>query len=161
MNYATVRDLQERARLDELAEAASSDPDVDGDLLGLALKDKGDLSVYTPAQREAVNAAIARLEAAVADAGATVRSHLAARYGDDALAGDEVARVLRARTLDLAEYALLGGASDSDRHARYSAAGRWLRGVAEGRLALPVQAGAPAQQASAEALVAPAGLTGV
>ena len=98
------------------------------------------LRPFTPGSRkwgdpelDALPAALARIQAALDDASADIDGRLRGRYS----AGLEIAGALRAKAIDLAAFALLGGAEDSPEAMRYRVAVRWLRDVSDGKIDLP------------------------
>ena len=131
--HATLAGLAKRARLQDLAEAATADGTVDAALLEAAIG--GDLEDdqdpdYTDEQRAAGTAAVDRLQRHVDDANTEVDGYLS-RYPDLTETDD-----LSVRAYDIALYRVLGGERDSARYERYRAAIRYLEGVSAGDINL-------------------------
>ena len=106
--YALRRDLAERESWTDLAEIAAPDaPEVDGELLELAMTPGADLSAYSAETQAAAAAAVDKLARALDDAKAIINSYIGKRYAMP-LPG-ESPDILVTRSLDISIYRLFGG----------------------------------------------------
>ena len=152
-SYATLDDLAARVPWQDLAEAGAPDTAaLDGTLLR-QYWESGDGTDDNPravpddaegVMRADFERALQRLTRVLDDAGATVDGYLLGRYRIPEDASDPIARIARARTLDVAVYRLLGGATDkaaggaaeNPHHRVYREALAWLGAVAGGTIEL-------------------------
>ena len=151
--YATLSDLQARASSRSLAQAAAPDDcDVDASLLGASIAG-GARSTYTQAQRDAGDAAVARLQQALDDAIAEINGWIAPRYPGVA---DTPPAVLTAYCVDIALYRLYQpGDPEDPRLIRYKTAIAWCKEVARGLIDLSAPAPDPDDSAGVQVSAPP------
>ena len=139
--YATPLDLLARQPAQDLAEAASTDPDITGELLARSLSNTDDFTA--PANTgPALTAALTLLRQALEDASAEIDSYLGTRYAVPVV---NAPLSLKSYCLDIALFRLFDNhapdpSRDAPRRVRYEAVLAWLRKVAEGKIALPATA---------------------
>lgn len=138
MSYATATDLLVRFDTDEIAQRSDRGVPrrVTDDMLRIAAAG-GDLSGFTPEEREAIARAMEKVGRALGDARNTIDSYIAGRY---VLPLSPIPQILTRIACELARYYLYDDQLTDTVKQRYDANIKFLSGVASGDLKLGVDA---------------------
>lgn len=153
--YASAVAFLARYSLDEIAQRADTSvpPLVDGELLHLAAEG-ADLTAYSPEERAAAAAALARVNQVLQDADNTINGYLAGRYQVPVVQAEEVLERIAGQ---LARYYLYDDGAPEHVEKRHADSLSFLRDVSAGRVQLgtaadgstaPVAASAGAEMVS-------------
>jgi len=135
MTYATELQLLQRHGNDEMAELASENSAVDGELLMLTVTG-GDRSSYDSLVVHAADDALVRLQLVMSDAHKRIDSYLRERYAlplsAEQIAGSDLSRI----QTTLSRYFLMENDPSDTVLKRYNDAISWLRDVSVGKASL-------------------------
>lgn len=142
MSYATAPELLDRFDAEEIAQRTDRSMPrlVTGELLRTAAA-AGSITDWTAAEQAAAAAALALINAALADADSTIDGYLAARYAVP-LASPPL--IVKRLACDLARYYLYDDQATETVQKRYDAADRFFRDVGKGLLSIGPDQGAAA-----------------
>lgn len=151
MTYATPQDLAGRFDAHELAQLAVPQgfTAISGELLQLTIDD-GDRSAFTADEISAADAALAKINRALADAAGDIDGHVSARYR---LPLSSVPLVLKRTASDLARYYLYDDHAPEQIAKRYDDAIKLLLNVSRGTVSLGVDDAGAAAQSNDAAIV--------
>lgn len=134
--YASTEDLFERFDAQELAQLAvpKEHVSIEADLLKLTVT-KGNRSRYKAAEQKAADAALVKINRALADATSEINAHLQGRYQLPLVTPPEM---IKLKCADIARYLLHDDHPTEQVKQRYEDAMRYLNKVANGQISLGV-----------------------